>query len=249
MRGALARLTAAALSILLVAALSACADSAVAPHGEDNVTPPPGSTENVTIFAEGEDVALNGRLFGDSSRPLVILTHMRPNDQTAWYPFAEQLAADGYAAFAFDFRGHGMSTGEQDYDKLDEDLTAVINYWHDRGKESVMLVGASMGATTALVVAPGADVDAIVAISPPAQFEGQDALAAAPSIDVPMLFVVSELDAPTLQFAELYAAATEPKEEATYGGNLHGTALLDPIENEGASTVRARIIEFLDEQR
>jgi pimeloyl-ACP methyl ester carboxylesterase len=233
-------------SLLAVGVLTACAEHAVAPHDDPT---PPNDTENVTIFPDGEEAALNGRLFGASADPLVILTHMRPNDQTAWYPFAQELASQGFATFTFDFRGYGLSTGDQDYDKLDEDLTAVIEYWHDRGRENVLLLGASMGATTSLVVAGATNVRAIVAISPPSRFESQDALAAVGTLTVSKLFVVSELDAPTLQFDQLYEAAAGPKEEEVYPGNLHGTDLLDPLKNEDAATVRQRIIDFLDGER
>lgn len=248
MRATLARLTALFASLLLVSATVACADHAVAPAHDDPT--PPEATENITVFPRGEeDVALSAHLFGSDNDPVVILSHMRPNDQTAWYAYAQELAAHGYAALTFDFRGYGLSTGDRDEDKLDEDLSAVIQYMHDRGRTEIYLVGASMGATTSLVVAGSTGVKAVVAVSPPAKFESQDALAAVPGLHEPKLFIASELDAPTLQFDELYSAAAEPKEQEIYPGNAHGTDLLDPVKNDQAAAVGARIIEFLDDQR
>ncbi len=246
MRAPFARLAALFGSLLLVGTLTACAEHAVAPNHD--VATPPQDTENVSVVISG-DVILNGRLFGGDNEPAVILTHMRQNDQTAWFDYAKELAARGYAALAFDFRGYGLSTGDQDEDKLDEDLTAVIQYMHDRGRDEIYLVGASMGATTALVVAGENDVKAVVVISPPAKFESQDALAAVPSLRAPKLFIASELDAPTLQFDELYAAAGEPKEQEVFPGKLHGTDLLDPLKNDQAAAVGDLITEFLDSQR
>lgn len=246
MRASLARLAALFGSLLLVGTLTACAEHAVAPNHDDPT--PPEDTENVSVVISG-DVILNGRLFGGDNEPTVILTHMRQNDQTVWFDYAEELVSHGYAALTFDFRGYGLSTGSQDYDKLDEDLTAVIQYMHDRGKDQIYLVGASMGATTSLVVAGANDVKAVVAVSPPAKFESQDALAAAPDLDEPKLFIASELDAPTLQFDELYDAAAKPKEKELYPGKLHGTDLLDSVKNDQAAAAGAQIIEFLDEQR
>src|SRR3989304_4897377 len=120
-----------ALSGLVLAAVAvACAQKAVAP--EDSLTPMAG-TENVGIVS-ADDVILNGRLFGAENDTVVILSHMRRNDQTAWFDFAEELAREGYAALTFNFRGYGDSQGDQDFDKLDDDLAAAIRYMRDRGK-------------------------------------------------------------------------------------------------------------------
>ena len=62
----------------------------------------------------------------------VILAHMRPADQTAWYPFALKLAATGkFTVLTFDFRGFGDSGGEKDFDLLDADLAAAYAYMTD----------------------------------------------------------------------------------------------------------------------
>lgn len=247
MRAALARLAAIPGTLLLTVLAVACANNAVAPH--DDITPP-SDTEAFTIYPNpGEDIALKGTLFGAGNAPLVILTHMRPNDQTAWFPYAQQLAADGFAAFTFDFRGHGESTGEEDFEALDDDLTAVIEYMRSRDMNDILLVGASMGATTALVVAEENGVNGVVALSPPSEFEGQDAVAAVATLEAPKLFLVSEDDAPTLLFDELYTAAIEEKEQEIYPGNLHGTDLIDPAKNENAANVEERITGFLEDLR
>ncbi len=246
MRARLAHLTEIGIALLAVSAVVACADSAVAPP-RDNPTLA-ANTENVSVVISG-DVILNGRLFGGENERAVILTHMRLNDQTAWFEYAQDLASQGYAALTMDFRGYGASTGDQDYDKLDEDLSAVIQYLRDRGKDEIYLVGASMGATTSLVVAGPSDVNAVVAISPPSEFESQDAAAAVATLSAPKLFLVSEEDAPTLQFDSLYEAAAGPKEEQTYPGKLHGTDLMDPLKNVNAAGVGERIIDFLDSLR
>ncbi len=230
------------LSLLTVAA-AACANKAVAP---EQLTPLPTDTTAVDI-GDG-DITLTGRLFGGGNGTLVILSHMRQNDETAWFPFAEELAGKGYAALTFNFRGYDGSGGDQDYDKLDEDLEAVINYVRGTGKERIFLVGASMGATTSLVVGENENLAGIVAISPPAQFDSQDALMAVPNVTAPKLFIASEEDAPALEFDDLFTAAAEPKEEEVYPGNAHGTDLFDPSKNPEAVSVEERILSFLQEQ-
>jgi pimeloyl-ACP methyl ester carboxylesterase len=233
--------------LLLTVLAVACANKAVAPA---DFTPQAG-TENAYIVTE-DGVVLNGRLFGAANDSVVILTHMRANDQTAWCEFAQVLEHEGYAALTFNFRGYGDSQGSKDASKLDEDLAGAIRYMHDRGKKHVYLVGASMGATTSLVVAARDDVQteqddvqAVVAISPPARFEDQDALAAAPNVRQPKLLIASEGDKAALAFDDLVAATAAPKEVESYTGNAHGT---DLFKSEHAAALQNRILSFLREQ-
>ena len=230
---------------LLGVGAAACANKAVAPV-HNNLTALPADTEALGVVSG--DIILTGRLFGADNDTVVILVHMRQNDQTAWFPFAQELAGAGYAALTFNFRGYAGSGGSQDYGKLDEDLEAIINYMRDRGKQRIFLIGASMGATTSLVLGEREDVAGIVAISPPARFDSQDALDAVPRVTAPKLFIASEDDAPALDFDGLVAAAAEPKEKVLYPGIAHGTDLFDPSKNSEAASVGERILQFLEEQ-
>jgi pimeloyl-ACP methyl ester carboxylesterase len=220
--------------------------------GTDRPTDPPapttsGETQNVGIpFEDGDEViTLRGHLYGPQHTTTVVLAHMEPNDQRAWAPFAEELAREGYAALTFDFRGYGETVGDKDFEKLDDDLVAVLRYLRDTGRERVFLVGASMGGTISLEVAATHDVDGVVAVSPPAEFEGHDAVAAVARITAPKLFIASQDDALAIGFDELLSAAAEPKESELYAGNAHGTNLL---ESEHAAAFKARILRFLEEQ-
>ncbi|MGB2694142.1 MAG: alpha/beta fold hydrolase [Dehalococcoidia bacterium] len=244
-----------ALALLVAAALSfaACSDAggtsgtpqASGTSIAGDVTPPPDDSEHVSIVIVDEELILDGHLFGRSNTVGVILSHMRPNDQTAWYPFAQRLADEGYAALTFDFRGYGASQGEVDYAKLDDDLREAVRFMQvDRGLDTVFLVGASMGATTSLVVAAEADVAGVVAVSPPAEFEDQKALAALPDVQAPALLIASEGDAPSLRFDELLDAGGSSVESKLYLGNAHGTALFDPT-NEHSEAIQELILKFL----
>lgn len=234
-----------ALCAALLAPLAfACADKAVAP---EDATPPISGTENVYVVS-ADDVILNGRFFGPDHEVAVVLSHMQPNDQTAWFEFAQELADAGYAAVTFNFRGYGDSGGEREFDKLDDDLAAVVGYMHDRGKGRVFLIGASMGGTTSLVVAALADVDGVVAISAPAEFEGQDALGAVPNVTVPKLFIASEGDElAALSIEQLLEATGEPKDSQLYPGIAHGTNMFLPDQSESSAAIRQRILGFLNE--
>jgi pimeloyl-ACP methyl ester carboxylesterase len=232
-------------AIALAVAASGCSGKAIAPRA--TAVPPSNESLRVGIVVVEDEIVLSGRLFGPENEPLVILTHMRPNDQRAWFSFAEELAKEGYAALTFDFRGFGESGGSQDYSKLDDDLRAVVSYERDQGREQIFLIGASMGGTAALAVAADEDVDGVVAISPPSEFEGQDALAGIPNIRAPKLIIASAEDtAAKLSLDELVQAAMPPVDSETYSGNAHGTDLFDPLRSTHSAEAKERVTAFLN---
>jgi pimeloyl-ACP methyl ester carboxylesterase len=231
-------------ALLIAAVATACAGTAVAP--EHPTSTAPADTENVGIVVSEDEIVLSGHMFGAQNDVLVILSHMVRSDQTAWFDTARKLAANGYAAFTYDFRGYGDSEGGQDYDKLDDDLSAVVRYMEARGKHKIFLVGASMGGTASLVVAAQQDVAGVVTISAPSEFAEQDALAAVPRITAPKLFIASEDDtAVMISMQELLEASGAPKESQTYSGDAHGTDLLQPDKSEHVAAVQERILQFL----
>ncbi len=236
---------------LLIGALAvSCAETAVAPDRE----PPPATpgdqlgdqTESVGVIVSEDEIILGGHLFGPQNEVGVILSHMRPNDQRAWFDFAQELADEGYAAFTFDFRGYGETGGDKDFGKLDEDLSEALRYMRrDRGLDTIFLIGASMGGSASLVVAAEQEVDGVVALSAPAKFEDQDALSAVPRITAPTLFIASEEDAAAVvSLDELVSEAGPQSEVETYPGNAHGTNL---FQSEHAAAVRERVLRFLRE--
>ena len=230
------------LGALLVA--TACSDGTSTPS-TITIVPPAGDVLSVGIVVPGESQVLNGFLYGDEHADIVILSHMKPNDQSAWFSFAGELANHGYAALTFDFRGYGISPGNQDFDKLDEDLAAVVSFMRLRGKERVFLVGASMGGTTSLVVAAGEDVAGVVAISAPAEFQGQNAAEAIGKVTAPVYLISAEEDtAAMVSLEELLESAGQTAASETFAGGEHGTALLEGTQ---AADVGAKIIQFLDE--
>lgn len=228
-----------ALAVLYAAACGGSSDSQDTP----TIVPPGGDVLSIGIVVPEDAQVLNGWLYGDEHERLVILSHMRPNDQTAWEPFARDLAEHGYAALTFDFRGYGISAGDKDFDKLDEDLAAVVSFMRERGKEQIFLVGASMGGTASLVVAAEADVDGVVSVSAPALFEGQNATEAIASISAPTLLLAAEDDTAAVVSLEELQEAAPTAEQMTFMGGEHGTEL---VEGEYAASVQDELLRFLD---
>ncbi len=148
-------------------------------------------------FNAADGTKLVGHRFGKGTTA-VILGHQSDGDLCEWLPYARRLAGKGYFVFPIDFRGHGFSqlrTGPA-ANRLASDLEAATKALRKLGKKKVFLVGASMGGIAAL--AAGASVrppvDGVVSISSPARFMGMDAVASAPRLRIPVLYLAATGD-------------------------------------------------------
>jgi pimeloyl-ACP methyl ester carboxylesterase len=102
---------------------------------------------------ESAGVALAGEEAGEGTP--VVLLHGLTATRRYVVMGSRSLERSGHRVVTYDARGHGASTGAEDpdaydYDDLVEDLRAVMD---DRGIDRAVLVGASMGAHTAVRMA------------------------------------------------------------------------------------------------
>jgi len=178
-------------------------------------------------FTTSDGVVLAGTVFGDGSAG-VVLAHMFPTDQTSWYPFGRQLAAEGYRALAFDFRGFGRSGGSRRVDEIDLDVRAAAAYLRSQGARRIVLVGASMGGTASIKAATPGGVDALIAISSPMRFRGLNVSETELTrLTMPSLWITSERDSVTPAMRAMHAAAGGRKTLHVYSGSAHGTYIFD----------------------
>jgi pimeloyl-ACP methyl ester carboxylesterase len=224
---------AAAAALLLLAA--AC----VEPGGG---IPPPVETVR---FTTDDGIELVGEVRGRGEVGVVLL-HMFGGDRTSWRHFAGVLDVQGYTSLAFDFRGYGDSGGQREVGEIWRDALAAVRFMRGRGFERIVLVGASMGGTAALIVAARENLEAVVTLSAASSFMG---LSIAPEavelIDEPKLFVASLGDGPAAVMAQqLYALAPSPKRVEVVNGSDHGTDLLG---GGRKGPVDRLILEFLSE--
>jgi pimeloyl-ACP methyl ester carboxylesterase len=194
-------------------------------------------------FSTADGVGLVGDVRGQGPAG-VVLAHMFPSDRTAWTGFAESLAAEGFHVMSFDFRGFGQSGGSRDLGLLWEDVLAAAEELRDRGARRVVVVGASMGGTAALVAAAREEFDGVVTLSAPSTFMG---ITAPPevvaAVDEPKLFVAAEGDGQAAATAQqFYTTAPGAKRVEIVTGDDHGTALL---EGGQAQIVRTHVLTFL----
>ena len=168
-------------------------------------------------------VLLRGHLYGRDSTG-VILAHMYPADQSDWTDFARVLAAHGYEALTFDFRGFTESEGESGTEHADRDLMAAYKFLRPRVAR-IFIVGASLGAEAAILVAAHEQVAGVICISVPTSFGGLDVTKAIVQVRAPILFVTSKDDPLVAGQPEiLYRLADAPKSFETYPGksSRHG---------------------------
>ncbi|MEX1263776.1 MAG: alpha/beta fold hydrolase [Actinomycetota bacterium] len=189
-------------------------------------------------FTATGGVELAGRLFeADGATAGVVLAHMQPADQTAWFDYAETLADDGYQTLTFNFRGYcpggdaGCSSGQTDLSMLWRDVQAAVRFLRSTGVARVGVIGASMGGTAALVAAaqPSARIGAVAVLSAPISIAG---LAASPETLVAVasakLFVAGNGDATAAADAQsLYDLSVPPKRVEIVPSEDHGTDLLE----------------------
>ncbi len=176
-------------------------------------------------FTTSDGVLLRGHLYGRGSTG-VILAHMYPADQSDWTDFARVLAAHGYQALTFDFRGFTESDGQSGTEFADVDLLAAYQFLRPRVSR-IFIAGASLGSEAAILVAAREQVAGIICISTPTSFGGLDVEPVVREVRAPILFVTSAEDPLVAGQPEiLYKLATAPKSIEIYPGNAHGTAIL-----------------------
>jgi pimeloyl-ACP methyl ester carboxylesterase len=195
-------------------------------------------------FKATDGVPLHGYLFGKGATG-VILAHMYPADQKSWFPLARKLAAKGYLAMTFDFRGYGESSGEKVISEIDRDLEGAYRFLRPKVKK-VFLAGASMGGTAAIRVAARNETAGVVSLSAPIAFRGLDAGDAIRKLEVPCLFIAAEGDDYANTAAhEFHKAAKSPKRRLlVVPGPEHGTRLFG---SPSGKKVEEAIFRFLEE--
>jgi dienelactone hydrolase len=224
------RRRAAAVAAVAAIAVSCSQQSAIRSHALAASVP--------ATFRTGDGVKLAGRLFGPSDATVgVVFAHMVPADQSAWFDLAADVAAMGYRALTFDFRGYcpggdaGCSDGAKDVDATPQDLQAALEYLRGRGVGGIALVGASVGGTASIVIAAreGDAIDAVITLSAPQQISG---LVAGPdvlqTVTAAKLFIAGNGDPTGSATAAqaFYDESLQPKRYEIVTSDDHGTDLL-----------------------
>jgi pimeloyl-ACP methyl ester carboxylesterase len=117
------------------------------------------STGHETVEFRGvNDLALVGDEWNKgaasaSDRPTILMLHGGGQNRFSWKNTGQILAEDGFHVIALDTRGHGDSDRSPGADYALETLCADITAVLDAIGRPVVLIGASMGGLTAILVA------------------------------------------------------------------------------------------------
>ncbi|HSL24288.1 MAG TPA: alpha/beta fold hydrolase [Vicinamibacterales bacterium] len=190
-------------------------------------------------FRAADGALISATFFEPSRRPApaVILLHMLTRNRRDWEPVAGRLAADGIAALAIDFRGHGESPPSADdsgvLTPLIKDVAAARQYLASRPDvqaDRIGLAGASLGANVAVTYAAGDPaVRSLALLSPTMDYRGiridQHVRKYSPR---PMLLVASREDAYALRTLRDLVKADKngSREQIVLDEAGHGTRML-----------------------
>nr|WP_261859651.1 alpha/beta hydrolase [Mycobacterium marinum] len=116
-------------------------------------------TEGITLVADewNRDTAASGR-------PTILMLHGGGQNRFSWKNTGQILADTGLHVIALDTRGHGDSDRAPDADYAIETLTSDILHVLDAIGHPVVLIGASMGGLTGILVADRAGPDRVTGL-------------------------------------------------------------------------------------
>jgi pimeloyl-ACP methyl ester carboxylesterase len=211
-------------------------------------------------FAAGDGVELRGRLFGSRRAAAVVLVHMgnRASNEADWYGLARRLRRAGYLVLTYNRRGicsgdeaeYDCSGGtDDDWGKSWQDVVGAVRFVQARGARRVAVIGASLGASSALYAAKVGQIRPVALItlggvnfSAAFSFKREDLRA----IAVPKLFVSARKDPfQAERSARLwYGWASGERRLALLPSSRHGTDMLAPSQPTSGPLTRL-IMSFL----
>ncbi|GAA5000707.1 hypothetical protein [Kitasatospora paranensis] len=193
-------------------------------------TPPTYGCLTAAQAAEGA-VTVDGGLgsfeayFRDSdasgAKVAIVFSHQNGGSLCDWLPYLDGFTGAGYAVLPFTANGD-----------VADGISAAAGYLKGKGVTKIVLIGASKGGTGSLVAGALPDLPlpaaAVVSLSAPESFGGNNAATAVKRLTVPVFFAAEELDQPFADNAKSLHAATASAEKQLklYPGGHHGALLL-----------------------
>ncbi len=189
--------------------------------------------KDVTLTTS-DNINIASTYFYNTGDKSVILLHMLGQDRSTYTDFALQLQANGYSVLAIDFRGHGESDldylefSSNDWQNLKLDVKAAKEYLVNNNKNTVSIVGASIGANAALIfAAEDMNVLGLVLLSPGEEYQSVNVMSAASIYSRPVYLAAGLADSySAISTTKIYNELSGQKEIKMYDSDKHGTDLL-----------------------
>ena len=182
-----------------------------------------------------DGTAIAAMLYEAAARPApaVLLVHMLGRSKDEWAPFAERLQAEGITALALDLRGHGRSGGNgAELAAMASDVQGAVDWLVAQPQVragGIVIVGASLGANLAgIVAADSSVVRGVALLSPSLEYR---TLRLDPAVmkkigERPMWLAASTDDPYALRTVKELSVDQPNREQRLSNMRAHGTLLL-----------------------
>ena len=192
----------------------------------DTPTCLPEGTATVTTGAPDDPTLVS---FTGSGARGVLLAPQDQGDACQWAAELARLAGEGYLVASFGWGSDGAAS-----------FTGAVDVLRSLGATDVALVGASKGGAYAAALADEVDAVSVVALGPPAVFDGQDAQSASSSYTGPLLVIATTDDSNVgVDSSRAVSRADDPSTFLELSGSAHGVDLL-------ASQHQAKVQDAID---
>ncbi len=185
-----------------------------------------------------DGITLEGAYYTGTTTYGVVCLHQFKSTKESFDFFAQRLQTEGYHVLSVDLRGHGNSQGalenftEDNFRAMFHDARAADEWLRtNAGVTSMQMVGASIGANTALIYQEMNTLESVVALSPGLNYHGinpQDSNMS--NIVMPVLYINSEGDRYSEETKQLYLESPVTQTGNTrlhiYPGSAHGVHIL-----------------------
>lgn len=196
-------------------------------------------TETIT-FKAPDGFVIKGTYVAPKSlrAPALLLLHQLGRDASSYAPIYHVLREAGFALLAIDFRGHGESLmqgdkevswevfSEKDWQGILLDTQAALEILpKQRGVDAsrIGIIGASIGANAALIIASSNKLPVTVLLSPGLNYRGIDIESIAASAKgVASLIVAAEEDSYSHESSQKLSELMPDSELISLKGETHG---------------------------